>query len=512
MKKSALIAVIAVPIVLAYPAAAWVLGKQVDTALAEQYKHIESIPYIKVIDRQYERGVFASSEVVTFEVLGDMFRSIEKMQKEAAAADPEQAEPAPAHPPLQPLRFTVRSQIKHGPAPGMSAFAAAIADSELVLDGPAQQELAKLIGDKKPLTAHTVYRFDGGGNAVVASPAFAATFPGEEPNTVNRFSWEGFSANVDFTKNLQSYTMTGEAPKLEMLDGKGVAMVMTGLKFSGEQTRIFDDEPLLYSGSQRFTLAQMSIADKSGKAGPPVLLKQVAYDIALPVNGEFIDMVAKMGAESVQIGEQNYGPAHYDFSLKHLHARTTAKLYRAMMKMYSDPVALADPTKAFAPLAEPGLELLKHNPEFRIDRLSFKTPQGEAAGSASAKLKDAKPEDLANPMMLLAKLEASADIALPESLLANMSGGGMHAAGEGEAPDPETVAAHKEMLEQQLAGFAEQGYITRAGGLVKSKIEFRDGQLTVNGKPFNPMAMRGGEAEPAEPSLDEPASAPLLKN
>lgn len=509
MKKPALIAAIALPIVLAYPAAAWVLGKQVETALGEQYKQIESVPYIKVIDRQYDRGVFASSEVVTFEVLGDMFRSLEKAHKEAAADDPEAAKATPA--PLQPLRFTVRTQIKHGPAPGMSAIAAATADSELVLDGPVQQELAKLIGDKKPLTAHTVYRFDGGGNSVVASPAIAASFPGEAPNTVSRFSWEGFTANVDFTRNLQSYTMTGESPKLEVLDAKGVAMVMSGLKFSGEQKRIFDDEPLLYSGSQRFTLAQMSITDKNGKAGP-VLFKQVAYEVALPVNGEFIDMVAKMGAESVQIGEQNYGPAHYDFSLKHLHARTTAKLYRAMMKMYSDPVALADPAKAFAPLAEPGLELLRHNPEFRIDRLSFKTAQGEAAGSASAKLKDVKPEDLANPMMLLAKLEASADIALPESLLASTSGGAMHA-GEDEEPDPETTAMHKQMLEQQLAGFAEQGYITRDGGLVRSKIEFRDGQLTVNGKPFNPMAMRGGgDAETAEPLPEEPASAPTLKN
>ena len=387
---------------------------------------------------------------------------------------------------------------------GTMNFTSDFQEKDIVFGG--DKKLAKLLGDKKPLTAHTVFRFDGGGNSAIASPAFAVDIPGEEPGKVSRMSWQGFNANVDFTKNLQSYTMSGEAPKLEMLDANGIAAVMTGLKFSGEQTRIFDDEPLLYSGTQRFTMAQMSIADKNGKE-QPVLLKQIAYDIAMPASGEFLDMVAKMGAEGVQVGEQNYGPAHYDFSLKHLHARTTAKLYRAMMKMYSDPVALADPTKAFAPLAEPGLELLKHNPEFRIDRLSFKTPQGEAAGSASAKLKDAKPEDLANPMMLLAKLEASADIALPESLLANMSGGAMHAASEGEAPDPETVAAHKEMLEQQLAGFAEQGYITRAGGLVKSKIEFRDGQLTVNGKPFNPMAMRGPAPAEAVSEEEEPGPA-----
>lgn len=513
MKKPALIAAIAVPVLLAYPAASWVLGTQIESALSDQYKQIESMPYVKVVERKFERGVFASTEVVTFEVMGDMFRSLEKARKtaraEAAAADPEAAKTAPA--PLQPLRFTVRSEIKHGPLPGMSALAAATSDSELVLDATTQQELARLIGDKKPLTAHTVYRFDGGGSSDVASPAFAASFPGVEPDTVNRMSWEGFTAKVDFARGMQSYTIAGDAPKLEILDGKGVAVVMAGLKFDGDAKRLFDDEPLLYAGTQHFTLAQMSVADKSGKT-PPVQFKQVAYDIAMPAAGEFVDVVAKMGAEGVQIGEQNYGPAHYDFSVRHLHARSVANFYRAMLKMYGDPAALAaagDPTRAFAALSEPGKELLVRNPEFRIDRLSFKTPQGEAAVSASAKLNDAKPEDLANPMMLIAKLEASADLALPESLLGNMPGGAMRAVGE-EA-DPEMAAMQARMLEQQLAGFAEQGYITRADGVVKSKIVFRSGQLSVNGKPFNPMAMRGPGAAPADRALEERQVMPAPK-
>lgn len=520
MKKPGLIAAIAVVVVLAYPISSWVLGRQVETALAEQYKQIESIPYVKVIDRQYQRGVFSSTETVTFEVLGEMFRTLDKVRQDAEkeagaeAAAGESAADTPKPAPVEPLRFTVRSQISHGPAPGLSTVAAAVADSELVIDGKAQQELAKLLGDKKPLTAHTVYRFDGGGRSDVASPAFAANLPSEQPNTVSRLSWEGFTATVDFTRNLQSYTMTGEAPKLEILDGKGVAMLMSGLKFTGEQKRIFDDEPLLYSGTQRFTLEQIRISDQNTKEAP-VELRQVAYDVALPVNGEFIDMVAKMGAEAVRVGEQSYGPAHYDFSFRRLHARTTAKLYRAMMNMYSDPNFFSvggDPGRMLAPLAEPALELLKHNPEFRIDRLTFKTAQGEAAVSASAKLKDGKPEDLSNPMALLAKLEASADLSLPEAWLASLSAGAKQAAGENQQADPEHAAMQKQIFEQQLAGFAGQGYVTRANGLVASKIEFRDGKLSVNGKPFDPMAMARSSEMPAEPIAEEPPRLPQQAN
>jgi uncharacterized protein YdgA (DUF945 family) len=43
-----------------------------------------------------------------------------------------------------------------------------------------------------------------------------------------------------------------------------------------------------------------------------------------PIEGELLDLVAKMGVDRVLIGDQNYGPVHYDFSLWHLHARTGA--------------------------------------------------------------------------------------------------------------------------------------------------------------------------------------------
>lgn len=121
--------------------------------------------------------------------------------------------------------------------------------------------------------------------------------------------------------------------------------------------------------------------------------------------------------------------------------------------------------QSMAPLRDPALALLKFSPEIRVDRISFQSPQGEAKISASAKLGELKPEELANPFMLLGKLEASADIALPASLL-----------GE-SAQTP------------QIAGLIEQGYVQQDGSMLRSKIGFSKGQLSVNGVPFNPQAV-----------------------
>jgi uncharacterized protein YdgA (DUF945 family) len=112
----------------------------------------------------------------------------------------------------------------------------------------------------------------------------------------------------------------------------------------------------------------------------PFLLKQATYDVDISVNGEFIDIVARLGVKDVLVGETNFGPANCDFSLKRLHACTVAQFNRAMMKMYSDAAALnagADPAAVFGPLAKPAMQLLEYNSEIGLDRVSFKSPRGD---------------------------------------------------------------------------------------------------------------------------------------
>lgn len=487
MKRKGLIAAaVGVAVALAYPATAWVLGGQVATALDDSYKLLAEYPYAKIVKRDYQRGVFSSTEVVTIEFFGDIAKSLAKAQAAAVAENP-QLEAGPAEV-IKPVQIAVRSEIKHGPLPGAAGFAAAVVDSELVLEGDVQAGLAELIGNKKPLQAHTVYGFSGSGVSTVTSPAFSGTFAGKEEGVTHDLAWDGVTMTIDFERNLNSYTLRAEAPKLEIKNSQGGQVVMTGLQVQGKQKRLFDDEPMLYAGAMKLAVASVSIA--SGKPeSAPLQVTQIAYDVEVPVDGEFIDIAAKVGAEVVQVGQQSYGPAHYDISVNHLHARTMAKLYRAWLKLYSDPALFSGaapaggPGKLFEPLREPAFELLKHNPEVRVDRISFNSPHGETRLAARARLKDATPADFASPLSLLGRLDAGAEISLPEGLIGEFA-----AARE---KTPEDAAARGALLQQQLAGFAEQGYIHREGGAIKSKIAFANGRVAVNGKPFPPMPTGG---------------------
>lgn len=484
-----------------YAASAFFIGKQVETALAEPQKQIASTPFVKVARHDYKRGVFTSTQTVTFELLGEMLKAMEETRQQAGLLNP-QATIAPRGE-LPPFRFTVTSRIVHGPLPGLDPSAAAMVDSELEVDERFRPALAKVLGDRKVLTAHTVIRYDGSGDSTVTSPAFVATVA--EGGSPVRLTWDGFQGTVKFATNLESYSLKGDAPKFEAVDDKGGRMIIAGMRMEAQSRKAFADDPLLYVGSQKFTIAEASVSGPvfGGKA---FALKQLAYDVDVPLKGEFIDILARFSVREATLAEQNYGPAHYDFALRHLHARTFSQMQQTMMQIYSDPAASAagaNPAAVLGPLTGPALKLLQYNPEITLDRVSFHTAHGEVVITGRAKFVDIKPEDIGQPPVLLAKIDAGADIALPEALLMTQFG-----------PAPQTVEAAQAQMQmrgQQIAALLEQGYIYRDGVLIKSKLEFRNGQFTVNGLPFDPMALQQRQAPPvaATPRRGPPKLAPV---
>lgn len=487
MKKPLLLGLIAATLVPAYSGTAWLLGRQIEAGLDQQYRRLQAQPYVKLVRRDYQRGVFSSTETATFEIAEPSAKAgaVALDDGEDASAGALAADDA-GH---QPLRFTVRSVIHHGPLPGLTSVAAATADSAVSLEGDTGERLAQALGDAAPLAAHTVLHFGGGGSAAVTGPAFAVRLPadGEEGDTL--VSSAGLDVTLDFSRGLTGYSFRGSLPRLEVQHGQGERLVMTALQFDGNQRRVLDDEPLLMAGTQRFTLGELTIGDAQ-RPDARLAVRGLTYHVDVPVTGDFIDVDARFGAQSVQIGDERYGPAHYDVSLHHLHARTAARLYRAATQFYADTLHPTAAPPTLAPLTEPALALLNHGAELSLDRLSFATPQGEAHLSARARLVDAGPTDLGNPALLLARLEVAGELGVPEALLSALphAAAQMRADAADEAPAAiETADARREQLRQQVAALERQGFVEREGGLIRSRVEFRNGRLAVNGKPVRAM-------------------------
>jgi uncharacterized protein YdgA (DUF945 family) len=427
------LAVLLLVVAVGYPAGAWYAGKQIEATLDEQYKALhDSIPIMTVGERQYKGGIFSSEESLKLNIT--------------------------LVPGAKPLQLTMKSHIRQLPLSGILAQEMVDMDSEVAFAEGSLPELTSLFGGNKLASVHTAYNFDGGGSSSVTVPAF---------NSATLSSAAG-TLNIKFGKAMESYSMLGSLPKITISDkNSGGKVQFSGIQISGDHKRFLAGPPAMYGGTDHIAIDQV---DASGPGVPvePGFIKRLTVDAtAVPsANNEFVDVTEKFKLGALKIMGKDYGPAQFDMSFRHLHAKTLAGM--SQMNWVA-----ADMNPAFA--TQHFEALLTHNPEVRIDRFSFTRPEGETVVSAVFSLKDAQPGDLSNPMTVMSKGYVSADFKVPEKLLADFSQG---------APIPASMSGGG--MDKELERMVGEGYFTRDGGFIMTKFEFHDGLPWFNGKQYVP--------------------------
>jgi uncharacterized protein YdgA (DUF945 family) len=149
-------------------------------------------------------------------------------------------------------------------------------------------------------------------------------------------------------------------------------------------------------------------------------------------------------------------------------------------------------------------ELSKHVPRFNLEALRIGTEKDYAQMNGSMFLKPVTAQEIENPMMILPKIDASLNIELSESIVQLLAGqAGQRMMGnqaEMMATLPPEQRAQMEiqmreqsmmMVDEQLSGLVQQGYLVRGVGKVSAQIALKEGQLTVNGKPVGQGLLPG---------------------
>jgi len=243
--------------------------------------------------------------------------------------------------------------------------------------------------------------------------------------------------------------------------------VMTDFSVVGESERVQGE---LYDSDYRFAVDKLQIFDPEKKE---TSVENIHYVIKSDVDKGFMDISAKMGCGKIMSPflkdlDFQLDEFHYDFSLRRLHAETVDKLMADIKAVYSKPVeTAADVEKAlFEPIKQHALELLRHDPEFVIDRIGIKTPEGEGYIKGVIRLKGVTDADLQRasssaPMALASKVDADVTIDVANKLIEKIPNGNTG------------------------AGFAiDQGYARREGEKLVSRIEYKNEELKINGKPL----------------------------
>jgi uncharacterized protein YdgA (DUF945 family) len=429
MKKLSAAAAVLAALLLIAP---WGIGK-----LAQRHVNhgidrlVEEVPYLTIVKRDYSSGWFRSEQEVTFEVLPDLIPAVNSLLKSKS---------------LKPPRFTIRNEILHGPVLWPFELGAARVNTRIVWGAELNHELFKTFGDDRPVLVNTRVGFQGGGTTTVSGKARTI-----EPDEGGRMSWDAFEFVLNFSRDGDRMSIEGGWPRMEVEAANGKKFEMRGMKANGSASRIVGE---IYDTDVTFGVESVRIED--GREA--IVAKNVGYVIETEKRGEYIDYSFRFGTGEIDFGMVALRETHYDFSLRRLHAASLDKLLVAMKSSSSTNRPLTD--VEIAGYKGHIFDLLEHDPVFVIDRINLVTKTGDGTIKGVARFANVVETDLeADAKPLLAKLEANLDIDIAEALIEELGG-------------------NAGLIDTAVT----RGYAERREDRVIGKIEYRQGDLKINGK------------------------------
>ena len=518
MKKITIIVLVLLAVLLVAP---WGIGQLAEKRVNSGLDRIVlEATYLSIVERSWTRGWFRSEQQVTFEVVGPWARAMNpatvledfkkaqagggeavKAAEEAAKAAPADSAPAPvaeqppaagpdatvpAETPVEvappaPVRFTIRNEILHGPLLWPASLGIARVNTKVDLGPEVRKKIMEVFGTDEPVRMSTRVGFLGGGTTRFYGDGRSIKLK----DRGGSLEYDDYKLDISYSGNLDDIELDGSWPRFVISNPEGSKVVVDKATLTSTSERIQGD---LYDTDFSFLIDTVRVIDVDKSEA---VVEGIHYVLDTGLDQEFLNVGAKLGSGSVKSKaledlKLEVREVHYDFTVRRLHAETLAKLSTEFKQMYGKPmVTVADMDAVMmAPLKQYGLELLKYDPEFVFDRIGLSTPDGDGYIKGVVRLKGVTPQDLeVGFMTLVGKLDVDINIEVAQKLIEKIPSGATSA---GAAIDA--------------------GYLKRDGDKLVSHIEFRKGELKVNGKAQGIPGLAGppAAAEGMPPAGEEP--------
>ncbi|KAF7598714.1 MAG: hypothetical protein CGU28_09960 [Candidatus Dactylopiibacterium carminicum] len=290
---------------------------------------------------------------------------------------------------------------------------------------------------------------------------------------------QGITAEVSLHRETGPYRLLARAPGLSFSLGENRRLTMTELRMQARGERLPQEGSEIQPGEVHIALDTLSLSDESSPERAFDLGK-LHYQVDLAVTGDFLDLNARIGAQTLRTGDQEHGPADYDFSASHLNIPALLQIRERYRALQDDPQMATQPFAVLGAVGEPLQQLLQQQPVFKVDRLAFQTADGQTQASARLAMGALDPAASGNLLAMLGRLELQAELKLPEALALSL------ADRRGAFPEEDAGVARMRMLAQrtQLQRLVDQGYLVREDGLLHTRVEMRQGAIMLNGKPL----------------------------
>jgi len=229
---------------------------------------------------------------------------------------------------------------------------------------------------------------------------------------------------------------------------------------------------------------------------------------------QFVNSRGRLNFDSFSYNDQVYGPLRLDISANHLDGASLAQLDQAISKIPFEGVDPATLRKEYiSTIKKYGIPLLENNPRLMINDFYLRMPNGEATLRGELALNGFKESDLKDPLLVLKRFQANAQIKLPRQTLENLvvtQARNLFTVDQSAEDQPnlkEIDDLAKSLLDSQLTQWADQGFIHEDKGELSTTLDYKNGELRISDKRV-PLPWEERD-DPSGP--DTPAATPAVK-
>jgi len=474
--------------------AAWSGAKVTGELQSQTAEMLAPFPGVKVVENTVTKGLFSSVHTVTLDI-GCAADAVAA----AVPSDNPTMDPAAPQAASKPVQITFRDHVRHGPLPGGNSVGLAAIDSEIVLPPEAAAQVAKLLGDKPFLSAHTVIGFGGSYVTEFKSPPFKYAEKGK-----GDIDWQGLQATVRGSLKGgiaagASYTFQAPGLNVNFVSNEQAA----GNLRIGKM--VMEGEVLPHTGGillapSRGTggIASMEFAFKQpgeGSAKPVnVVFENLQFSSDAKLDNGLWSAVSKASGKG-RVDDFAIDKVDMQVSLSRIHAATYEQMIGKMLKSSfschkpgNEEAEMKD-AAALAEDMQKGLTaLLVHNPEYALDRFAIDLGGKTAEMSYRFGAKGVTEADAAVPLpaLLTTKAYGHASFKVQTGWIEQVVKKVVTLKPLPEGASPDTmVATTMGFINATVDGLVKEGYLAREGEAVTSKAAFEGGTLKVNDKPID---------------------------
>lgn len=472
-------------------AAAW-SGHAVGKRLEEQSHALTKVfPTFKVVKEQHGAGLFSSSYDVALQL--GCLPDVSRLANPLAGG--------PAQDKLVPIELGFHHEIKHGPLPGGSTLGIASVDSKLVLPEAWQARVEKVIGKQPLLAIHTTIDFAGNYESELKLPGVKANDPAQghielKPVSIHARGKGAEGGVYPYAADIANIELATE------LLGEKLLLKITDVKTSGE---IGHEPGSLYwfgdsktRGSVREVSLVGSIPSIDGGPAKPLeaQLSALTMSGSSSLDKGLWSTTSSLSAKG-KVNDTSIDKLELEASMKRIEAIAYQRLIQSVLStsLSCDPAARATAADTLlSTTSRQAASLLKHDPEYGVDRLAVELGGRRAELSYSIGSKGVTDADLAagNPEVLTGKLvlrgAAKIHVGLIDQAVTAVAGSlpppDPSQAGQGGLAAAASAMPSLELVHATLDQFVELGFLVRDGEYVSFAAAMDAGQLSINGKPM----------------------------